>query len=347
MTQVMTHEERTALRDSVRRLLADRCAEADVRRLMDTDTGHDAALWRALADLGVAGMLVGEAHGGSGLGPVELELVMEEIGAALSSAPMISTAIAAKLLDGDRARALAAGELIVAVAPLGAWDWTGQSAVRISNGRAQGVARFTPDGQIADLALLAGEDGVYAVERAAFTATPLPVFDRTRRLADLHIDGPVERICDGSRVAGALAVGLVALAGDQAGGARRVLDFTVEYARERRQFGRAIGSFQAIKHMAADLLLEAESATSAARHAAAQLAGDGADREVALALAGFACADAYVRCAKDGVQMHGGIAFTWEHPAHLYLRRARSGAQLFGDSRHWRERFIQALEARS
>jgi len=347
MTQVMTHEERTALRDSVRRLLADRCAETDVRRVMASDTGHDEALWRELAGLGVAGMLVSEDNGGSGLGPVELELVMEEFGAALSSAPMISTAMAAMLLDGARAQALAAGELIVAVAPLGAHDWTGQSDVRVAGGRAEGVARFVPDGQIADLVLLAGDDGVYAVARDAFSATSLPVFDRTRRLADLHIDGPAERICDGSRVAGALAVGLLALAGDQAGGARRVLEFTVDYARERRQFGRAIGSFQAIKHMAADLLLEAESATSAARNAAEQLAGDAADRDGALALAAFACADAYVRCAKDGVQMHGGIAFTWEHPAHLYLRRARSGAQLFGDSRHWRERFIQALEAQS
>lgn len=347
MTQAMTHEERDALRDNVRRLLADRCTEADVRRVMDSETGHDAALWREFAGLGIAGMLVSEANGGAGLGPVELELVMEEIGAALASIPMISAAIAAMLLDGAPARALAAGELIAAIVPLGRHDWTGRSAVTITDGRASGVARFVPDGQIADLVLLAGDDGVYAATRDVFAATPLPVFDRTRRLADLRLDGPVERIGDGSRVGRALAVGLIALAGEQSGGARRVLDFTVAYARDRRQFGRAIGSFQAIKHMAADLLLEAESATSAARHAAEQLAGEAADRDAAVALAAFACADAYVRCAKDGIQMHGGIGFTWEHPAHLYLRRARAGAQLFGDSRHWRERFVQTLEARS
>ena len=129
----------------------------------------------------------------------------------------------------------------------------------------------------------------------------------------------------------------------QAGGAKKVLDFTVEYAKNRVQFGRIIGSFQAIKHMAADLLIETESAISAARHAAASLADQSDRTQEAISLAAFACADAYVKTAADGIQMHGGIAFTWEHPAHLYLRRARSGAQLFGDSDYHRESYLQAL----
>jgi len=136
----------------------------------------------------------------------------------------------------------------------------------------------------------------------------------------------------------------VALAGDQAGGARKVLEFTVDYAKSRIQFGRQIGSFQAIKHMAANLLLETESAISAARHAASRLAAGAPDAGSAVSLAAFACADAYVTTAADAIQMHGGIAFTWAHPAHLYLRRARSDAQLFGAASGYRERYLQQLE---
>ena len=344
---VTTREEQEALRDSVRRLFAERCGEADVRRIMDSADGHDPDLWRALADMGIAGLLIDPDHGGAGLGPVELELVMEEAGAALAPVPLISTAIAARLLDGDRAAALAAGELIAAVVPIGRHDWTGLSTVRIDGDRATGVARFVPDAQAADAIVIAGDDGVYVAEPSAVTITPLPTFDRTRRLADIRFDGPVERVGDQKRVDDAMAIGLIALAGEQAGAARRIFDIAVDYARERHQFGRAIGSFQAIKHMAADLLLESESATSAARDAARQWAEQTAGRDAAVALAAFACGDAFVRCARDGIQMHGGIAFTWEHPAHLYLRRARSAGQLFGDGRYWRERYVQALEARA
>ena len=343
----MNHEERAALRDSVHRLFADRCTEKDVRRIIDSESGHDRELWRVIADLGLTGLLVAEEHGGLGLGPVELELVMEEAGAVLAPAPLISTAIASVLLEGEYAAALASGDSIAAVVPLGGRDWTGRTQVRVADGRAQGTAEFVPDAQVADILILAADDGVHVVERSSVEVTPLPTFDRTRRMARVRFDGPATRIGDGSRVARAQAIGLVALAGEQTGGARRILDLTVDYARERHQFGRAIGSFQAIKHMASDLLLEAESATSAARDAARQLADGSSTHEAAIALAAFACADAFLRCAKDGIQMHGGIAFTWEHPAHLYLRRARSGVQLFGDSNHWRERYIQALEAQA
>jgi alkylation response protein AidB-like acyl-CoA dehydrogenase len=137
----------------------------------------------------------------------------------------------------------------------------------------------------------------------------------------------------------------VALAGEQAGAARRVLEFTVDYARTRTQFGRPIGSFQAIKHMAANLLLESESAISAARAAARSLAEGTTDAGAAISLAAFACADAFVEVAATAIQMHGGIAFTWAHPAHLYLRRARADAQLFGAPARERERYLQALGA--
>lgn len=338
-------DDRVALIESVRRLLADRCTEADVRRIMDSESGHDPDLWRALADLGVVGLVAPEASGGAGLSAVELELVMEEAGAALLPAPLISTAIATVLvpdLDG-----LADDSRIAAVAFTSAHDWTGRSDVRIDGDRLSGTARFVPDAAIADTILVASNEGVFAVDRANVTVTPLPVFDRTRRMANVAFHGPATRIGDGSRVGAARDMGLVALAGEQAGGARRMLEMTVGYAAERHQFGRAIGSFQAIKHMAADLLLESESAISAARDAARQVAEGSATKDAAVALAAFACGDAFVRVARDGIQMHGGIAFTWEHPAHLYLRRARSGAQLFGDGAYWRERYLRALEGQA
>ncbi|ONF97076.1 acyl-CoA dehydrogenase family protein [Sphingomonas jeddahensis] len=337
--------DRVALVDSVRRLLADRCTEADVRRIMDSESGHDPDLWRALSALGVTSLVLPEAAGGAGLSAVELELVMEEAGAVLLPAPLISTAIASVLapqLDG-----LADGSRIAAIAFTGAQDWTGHGDVRIDGDRLSGTARFVPDAAIADTIMVAGDDGVFAVDRADVTVTPLPVFDCTRRMADVAFHGPATRIGDGAQVDAARDIGLIALAGEQAGGARRMLEMTVAYATERHQFGRAIGSFQAIKHMAADLLLESESAISAARDAARQVAEGSATKDAAVALAAFACGDAFVRVAKDGIQMHGGIAFTWEHPAHLYLRRARSGAQLYGDGAHWRERYLRALEAQA
>jgi alkylation response protein AidB-like acyl-CoA dehydrogenase len=172
--------------------------------------------------------------------------------------------------------------------------------------------------------------------------------DRTLRIASVRFSGASAKQINATRpvweaVSQALNLALVALAGEQAGGAKKVLDFTVEYAKTRIQFGRQIGSFQAIKHMAADLLVETESAISAARHAASSLADPSSHTHEAISLAAFACADAFVRTAADGVQMHGGIAFTWEHPAHLYLKRARANAQLFGSSDYHRENYLKAL----
>jgi alkylation response protein AidB-like acyl-CoA dehydrogenase len=194
--------------------------------------------------------------------------------------------------------------------------------------------------------------GIFEVEPGApgLAVKPLPTFDHTLRLADLTFEATPARRFAASRpawqaVEEALDLTRVALAGEQAGAAKRALEFTVDYAKTRAQFGRLIGSFQAIKHMAADLLLESESAISAARNAAARLAEGAADAPAAISLAAFACADAFSKVTADAVQMHGGIAFTWAHPAHLYLRRARADAQLFGTPAAYRERFLEALGA--
>ena len=366
-------EDRTALVDGLRRLLGDRCTEADVRETMETERGYAPALWTQLAEMGVVGLIVDEAYGGAGGGPVELELVMEEAGAALLASPLLSSGVlAAGLLQAlvdDEAKTrllpkIADGSLIATVAMTGVkGGWTtadvAVKADAAGDGWAlTGAAGFVTDGQNADVILVvaATPDGLGVFEVAAGAAglgvEALPTFDHTLRLANLTFSGtPARRLaCEGpawEAVERALDLGRVALAGDQAGGAKRVLEFTVDYAKSRIQFGRQIGSFQAIKHMAANLLLETESAISAARHAAQALASGAPDAGAAISLAAFACADAYVTTTADAVQMHGGIAFTWAHPAHLYLRRARSGAQLFGTSNTYRERYVQQLEARA
>jgi alkylation response protein AidB-like acyl-CoA dehydrogenase len=337
---------------------------------MATDSGYDPALWRRLAEMGIVGLVIEEEFGGVGAGPVELERVMEETGAALLCAPLVSSGVlAAELLRalGDAEAktrllpAIADGSCIATAALTGrAGAWT-RDAVEV-DARAgadgawalQGVASFVTDGQVADVLLAAARtaDGiaVFEVEPAAVAIRPLPTFDHTLRLAEVTFDAaPARRLASSGpawdAVESALDLARVALAGEQAGGARRALEMTVDYAKTRVQFGRLIGSFQAIKHMAANLALESESATSAARHAAQALADRDGDAPAAVSLAAFACADAFGAVTADAIQMHGGIAFTWAHPAHLYLRRARADAQLFGASAFHRERFLQRLGA--
>ena len=362
-------EERAALRDSVQRLLADHSAEADVRRTMETEAGYDVELWRKLADMGIVGLVVEEAFGGAGAGPLELELVMEEAGSALLCSPLLASGVlAAELLRalGDvdaKTRLLpgiAAGTTIASVALTGErGSWTPEgvevSAKAADGGwRLDGTASYVIHGQNADVLLVLADSpdglGAFEVDRnaAGIAIAALPTFDHTLRLAKIALsNAPARRLAAKGpvwdAVLQALNLALVALAGEQAGGARRCLDFTVDYAKSRIQFGRAIGSFQAIKHMASDLLLESESATSAARNAAQQLADQAPDADAAISLAAFACADAYSTITATAIQMHGGIAFTWAHPAHLYLRRARADAQLFGTPAFHRERYIQEL----
>jgi alkylation response protein AidB-like acyl-CoA dehydrogenase len=295
---------------------------------------------------------------------------MEEAGAALLCGPLLgSSVLAVAVLNaaGDRAAAesllppIAAGTSIAAAALTGsAGTWApGGVEVAAQAGAGGGAvlsgrADYVIHAQSADVLLVLAEDAHghswYIARPADAAITPLPTFDHTLRLARVEFsDAPATPLGDpgaGWAIAErALDVARVALAGEQAGGARRALDMTVDYAKTRVQFGRPIGSFQAIKHMAADLLLDAESAASAARHAAAQLADAAADASLAIDLAAFACADAFVSVSAASIQMHGGIAFTWDHPAHLYLRRARADAQLLGASSYYRERYVRGLEA--
>jgi len=362
-------EERLALQDSVHRLLIAESDESAVRATMETPSGYDSKLWKQLADMGVVGLIIDEAHGGAGVGPMELELVMEEVGAALLCSPLLASGVLAAALLGalddseindQLLPRIAEGSCIATVAMTGENGCWTKDGVAVSGQLVDGQwdlsgrASFVVHGQNADaLLVIANTDeglGAFVVESdaAGLSIAGLPTFDHTLRLAEItfedvrakHISA---RIPVWDAVSRALDIALVALAGEQAGAAKHCLSSTVDYAKTRIQFGRAIGSFQAVKHMAADLLLETESAISAARNAAARLAEGAEGTAQAVSLAAFACADAFVTTAATSIQMHGGIAFTWEHPAHLYLRRARADAQLLGSSSFHRERFIQQL----
>ncbi len=362
----MTTELR-ALRDAVAGLLEKRSPETRVRELMATDTGHDEAGWRDMADMGLLGLAVPAQFGGMGAGHTEMGIVMEEMGRVLLCAPFLSTAVLAPALlaavgDVDeQARVLpriAAGSAIVTLAYAEGSatlipDPIRTRARRTDDGWAlTGVKNYVLDGAAADLiyVLAATDDGpaVFAVTRDAdgLMPTTLRTVDPTRKQCTVSLaDTPARLVgepgCGTTAVAAALEAAGVALVSEQAGGAHRAVRMAAAYAGTRFQFARAIGSFQAVKHMCADMLAEAESAVSAARHVAAAYDAAVPDRAADLALAQAFCSDAFVFVAATNIQVHGGIGFTWEHPAHLYLRRARTDAQLLGDPAHHRERYLR------
>ncbi len=364
-------DEQRALRGAVADLMTRHSSEAQVRAQMATETGLDPAVWRELAAMGLTGLLIDEKHGGAGAGPADMGIVMEEMGRALLVSPFLSTAVLvpgllAETRDAAECDAvlprIAAGDLIATAAfaedgsarlpdPIatsagligGAWHLTGYK-------------HFVLDGLSAQLVyVLAATDAgpsVFAVDAGApgLTVTPLTTVDPTRKQCRLQfVDTParlVGRPGTGVEVFdAALDRAALALISEQAGGARRVVEMATEYAKTRYQFGRAIGSFQAVKHMCADMLLEAESTVSAARFAVAAFASQAPSRLADLALAQAYCSDAFVFVAATSIQVHGGIGFTWEHPAHLYLRRARSDAQLLGGASWHRERYLQQIGA--
>lgn len=368
MSAHLSEEECRAIRASFARLLANSCTESDVRRLMATSEGFDRDLWRQMADMGVVGLLIEQAYGGSGAGAVELESLMEEAGAVLLSGPLLSSGVLGgcllsacteETLKQRFLPGLAAGTTIATVAltgDSGTWTRDGVSVDAAwcgDNWRLTGCASFVTWANAADLLLVAAKAadglGVFLVDggESPNDVTALQTHDLTLRLSRMVFDDVAAvRLAGVDELAleRALNLARIALAGEQAGAARRVLDGTVDYLKTRVQFGRPVGGFQAIKHMAADLLLEVESATSVARQAASAFDESAAERDELINLAAFACADAFVQTAASAIQMHGGIGFTWDHWAHLYWRRARTDAQLFGDADFYRDRYLAAKE---
>lgn len=357
--------EQLELRGTVRRFLADRSPETEVRRLMETEDGYDPAVWRQLAEqLGLHGLALPEKVGGSGFGFVDLQIVLEEMGRALLCAPFLSTVVLAAqalLTSGDEDACgeylpgIADGTTIATLAGTersDSWDATTVTAVARPDGdryRVTGEKVFVLDGCLADLLLVIARTdagpSLFAVDAAAAGGSLLrermTTLDATRRQSRVvFADTPARLVGREGGAAAPLArtldLAAAALAAEQVGGARRLLEMSVEYATVREQFGRPIGSFQAIKIKCADMLLEVESATSAAYAAGWEIDAAGDQVGVVASLAKAYCSEAYTFCAKEAVQVHGGIGFTWEHPAHLYLKRALGSEALFGGPRHHR-----------
>ncbi len=334
-------EEREEFRRSVRGFLERVSPEAEVRRLMATDEGYDPAVWRRMSDeLGLQGLVIPEEHGGSGYGWNELVLVLEEMGRTLVCTPFFSTvALAANALlsvgDDRYLPQIASGETIATLA------LTEDSTLTASDGRLNGNASYVIDGHLAALILVPAGSELFAVEREP-ERTQLVTMDQTRKMARLGFDDTPARSLGPFRPE-VLDRAAVALAAEQAGGAARCLEMATDYAGDRIQFGRPIGSFQAIKHKCAELLMEVESAKSAAYYAGWAATDAPDELPVAAPLAQAHCSDAFLHAAAENIQIHGGIGVTWEHPAHLYFKRAKTSELLLGDAAHQREILARRL----
>jgi alkylation response protein AidB-like acyl-CoA dehydrogenase len=364
--------EQDELRKGVRRFLEQKSPPADVRRLMETDEGYDPAVWQQMAEqLGLQGMAVPEEYGGSGFGFIEMAVVLEEMGRALLCAPYFSSivlAAAALIESGDDAAqkdllpGIADGSTIATLAWVETptrWDAEAIAtrATRTADGYTiDGTKTLVVDGHVASLLLVVAEaDGglsLFAVDAAApgLTRRRLESLDMTRKLARVDLSGtPARLVAAEGNAAGVvertLRLAAVALAAEQVGAAQKCLEMSVDYAKLRVQFGRPIGSFQAIKHKCADMLLEVESARSAAYYAAWAAADVSPELAVVAPLAKAYCSEAFANAAAEMIQIHGGIGFTWEHDAHLYYRRAKSSEQFLGSPAEHRDELARRLLA--
>jgi alkylation response protein AidB-like acyl-CoA dehydrogenase len=355
-------EQEIELRSAVRSVLDDRAGFNAVLARTETADTYDTALWRTLAaEIGCAGLLIPESLGGAGASFREAAVVSEEIGRSVAPVPFLGSAVLAtvallSVLDGGEPGADAAGELLTdlaagTVTAALAVPFASMPGVRIQptirvgppaegdpdgmyrlSGSAAGVADALP----ADVLLVPADGvphGLFAVQAAApgVTRTPVVSLDMTRQLCDLNLENALaRRVAAGPQADRAAAAGLRAgagmLAAEQLGLADRALEITLAYVKQRYQFARPVGSFQAIKHRLADWWVAVTQSRAASRYAAACLAEQDPDAPVAVALAKAVCSDTAVLAGQEMIQLHGGIGFTWEHPAHLYLKRAKSSS---------------------
>ncbi|MFC7339798.1 acyl-CoA dehydrogenase family protein [Saccharopolyspora griseoalba] len=351
-------EEQQELMAAVRRLVERRAGDQDLRRVIAEEPGYDDGLWRAMTEqIGVAALAVPEQYGGAGFTSLETHLVLEVLGAALTPSPLLGSGVLATqalLLaaePGDCERllpALAAGERVAALAwadAAGRWRLDG-SDVRATGTddrwRLSGSARLVLDGSAADVLLVVATTpagpGLFEVApgTAGVTRTPTPALDPTLRFATVELDdAPAAALALEARAALARlsSVAAVAVTALQVGGAQRALDDTVAHLKEREQFGRPLGSFQALKHRVADVLVSVETARSVSWAAAWAAARNAPDLGEEAARAKAWCGEAFEHAAGEMIQLHGGIGITWEHRAQLYFKRAHATAHLFGSAR--------------
>ena len=352
-------EEQAELQKELRRFLSKYADETAVRAQLDDPSGYDRELWKRMGtELMLQGIAIPEQYGGLGFTFVEVGLVLEEFGRALTVSPFFGScvmaasliravgddAVSAELLPG-----IATGDSVAAVAlaeDSGSWridDVTLAASGAGSDWTLHGHKSYVLDGAYADTLIVAARtpDGpalfVVTADAAGLTRTPMQTMDLTRKLARLEFSStPARLIAVGGAAQGAVAtmadLSAIALGVECVGGNAKVLDMAVEYAKVREQFGRPIGSFQAIKHKCASMLVDLESSRSAAYYALWAAATDHEDVPLVAPLVKAHCVDTYLAAAGENIQIHGGIGFTWEHPAHLYLKRAKSSQLLLGDS---------------
>ena len=366
-------EEQEELRRYTRQWLDENCPVGTVRQLMDTDRGFDRGHWEAIAEMGWLAMAIPEEWGGAGFSFLELFVLLEEQGRSLFCSPFLSTVVMAASVveeagdEGQKGRilpAIAEGELVATVAftePNGRWDAEGVTAraERRDDGgwTLNGTKSFVLDGHVADLLVVAArtDRGVslflVSGEAEGVARRVLQTMDQTRKQAEVELlDVKLEADALVGSDGGGWPVlermmekAAVALAAEQVGGAQACLGMAVSYAKVRKQFGRPIGSFQAIKHKCADMLAQVESARSAAYYAGWAVSEDNEERSLMSSLAKSYCSEAYFASAAENIQIHGGIGFTWEHDAHLYFKRAKSSELLFGDPSFHREKIADLL----
>jgi alkylation response protein AidB-like acyl-CoA dehydrogenase len=373
-------EEQELLRDTARKFLDSECPTQFVRRMMDTDAAVTDEFWQQLAENGWLGIAYSEAEGGSGLGLVDLVVLMEEIGRAVMPGPYPATVLlggAAIAMAGSPEQRrewlprIAAGAIKATLAltePNARWDAAGITATaREARGgfTLTGAKMFVPDAQLADVLVVAArsrdgstmEDGVSLFlvpkDTAGLAIRRLPSVDETRKLCEVTLDNVV---VPGSALLGELHQGwaplqqvvdraAVALSAEMCGAAQRVLDMTVDYAKLRVAFGKPIGIYQGVKHKCADMLVEIENAKSLTYYAAWAVDEGEADAPLAVSMAKAAASDAGRKVCAAGIQLHGGIGMTWEHDLQLYLKRAKADEVMFGDATWHRERIARLMGA--
>jgi alkylation response protein AidB-like acyl-CoA dehydrogenase len=365
-------ETQQVLKNSAREFFSAVCPIAEVRRLMETATAYDAALWQNMAHQGWTGIIFDEEYGGLGLGLVEMAVALEEMGRALLPGPYLSTVLQAGVaIDtaGNPAQKrkylsrISMGEAHATLALLEtSASWEPDAVQLDAHPTLEGFAlngrkMFVPDAATADFMVCAarrGPDlGLFIVPHDApgLTIAPLPAMDETRKLYQVAFaDVPVAEddflaIGDSARDAleRALAVATVALAAEMVGGMQRIMEIAVEYAKARKQFGKPIGQFQAVQHLCADMLLLTESSRSAAYYAAWALQERAPEAGVAVSIAKAYASDAYREVGNRGIQVQGGMGFTWENNVHLYYKRAKASELMFGDAAYHRERIAHLV----
>ncbi len=371
-------DEQELLRTTARKFLENECTSAFVRQRMEEPAGVTDEFWAKLAEQGWLGLIYPEEYGGSGLGFVDLTVLMEEMGRAVMPGPFFSTVLLGGLtiLEAGSAEQkkewlpkIAAGEARATLAwtePSARWDAAGITTTAKAAGDGwvlSGTKLFVPDAHLADVTVVAArtregagpEQGIslFLLPRGTAGLAPrlLPTMDQTRKLCEVTLQDvrvPAAALLgprDGgwAPLARVIERATVALCAEMCGGAQKVLEMTTDYAKIRVAFGRPIGAYQGVKHKLADMLVEVENAKSLTYYAAWAVDERSPEAALAASMAKAYCSDAFRRVAGNGIQLHGGIGFTWEHDMHLYFKRAKSSEFTFGDATYHRERVAQLI----